>query len=85
MVYYLPKFFGISLGYALFQYKNGIGALGRWYISVIIIMTRVFPFMMIKDKNIFTAGRILAETGILVVVLFFIDSIIENKPVKRLY
>lgn len=41
--------------------------------------------MMIEDKNIFTAGRILAETGILVAVLFFIDSIIENKPVKRLY
>ena len=85
IIVYLALFFCISLGYALFQYKNGIGALGRWYISVIIIMTRVFPFMMIEDKNIFTAGRILAETGILVAVLFFIDSIIENKPVKRLY
>ena len=52
IIVYLALFLGISLGYALFQYKNGIGALGRWYIAVIIIMTRVLPIMMMEDKNI---------------------------------
>lgn len=85
IIIYLALFFGIGMAYACFSYKNGTGKIGKWYITTILLMTRLFPFMMLEHRDIFTAVRVLAETGILISVLYFIDGIINNGPVKRFY